>query len=353
MDQILIVPANHISLTRKTRVVIEKIMPTCTESIRRSFVEAAKAHGRTLSSKSQDWITRKNLACLDLHCDAFGISESVRGSRAFTGFASIVRNSEHGSVEVSVKVEDGIAHAARFNIFCQPSDKAGFVSDVVAFFDDVATLDAVHLNATPVRDILDASLDWSSVSRVVCGIDLRTEPGRSRLKLWFFAEDEPERPDNLVTRALTAHGASSLFRAFHVHPMLLLGYDLRFDGTTALKLYPDIREDEFASAEVQSRLASVLSARAQEAMAQSHWTHLYLSNRNTGTMLQFHPKEPDEFLCNWLPHPLAHGIHRTYAELPLLDMVVSLPAIELDRNAIENFTLYYMPADLPQNFNLS
>jgi len=319
----------------------------------KSFVEAAKAHGWSLSNKSWNWIMRKNLACLDLHCDAFGISESVRGSRAFTGFANIVRNSEHGAVEVSVKVEDGIAHAARFNIFCQPSDKADFVSDIVAFFDDVAAFEGVRLNTKPVRDILDAPLDWSSVSRVVCGVDLRTEPGLSRLKLWFFAEHEPDRPNNLVNRALTAHGASPLFRAFHVHPTLLLGYDLRFDGTTALKLYPDIREDEFASPEMQSGLASALSARAQEAMAQSHWTHLYLSGRNTDTMLQFHPKEPDEFLRNWLPHPMAHGIHRTYAELPLLDMVVSLPAMELDRKTIENFTLYYMPADLPQNFNPS
>jgi LynF/TruF/PatF family peptide O-prenyltransferase len=327
-------------------------MPSVTESTR-SFVEAAKAHGRYLSSQSQDWITRKNLTYLDLHCEIFGISESVRHSRAFSGFTDIVRGSEHGSVEMSVKVEDGIAHATRFNIFCQPTDKAGFASTVVAFFDDVAAFEGVHLNTMPVRDILNAPLDWSSVSRIVCGIDLRTEPGLSRLKLWFFAEDEPGRADNIVTRALTAHGVSPLFRAFHFHPTLLLGYDLRFDGTTALKLYPDIREDEFASPEVQSGLASVLSVRAQEAMAQSHWTHLYLSSRNTDTMLQFHPKEPDEFLGNWLPHPLAHGIHRTYAELPLLDMVVSLPAMEFDRKAIENFTLYYMPADLPQNFNPS
>jgi LynF/TruF/PatF family peptide O-prenyltransferase len=310
-------------------------------------------HGSSLSSKSQDWITRKNLACMEAHCDAFTISESVRRSRAYTGFADIVRSSEHGSVEVSVKVEGGITHAARFNIFCQPSDKAGFTSEVMTFFDDVAAFECVRLNTTPVHDLLKAPLDWSSVSRVVCGIDLRAEPGLSRLKLWFFADDEPGRPDNLVTRALRAHGASPIFRAMHLHPGLLLGYDLRFDGTTALKLYPDIREDEFAFSEVQSGLASVLSVRAQEAMAQSHWTHLYLSSRNTDTMLQFHPNEPDEFLGKWLPHPLAHVIHRTYAELPLLDMVVSLPAMELDRKAIENFTLYYMPADLPQTFNLS
>jgi LynF/TruF/PatF family peptide O-prenyltransferase len=328
-------------------------MPPGIEATRRSFVEAAKAHGRTLNSKPKDWIVRKNLSCLDLHCNAFGISESIRDSRAFTGFADLVRNSEHGAVEVSVKVEDGLAHAARFNIFCQPSDKADFVSDVVAFFDDVAAFEGVRLDTKPVRDILDAPLDWSSVSRLVCGIDLRTEPGLSRLKLWFFAEDEPDRPNNLVTRALMAHRDNPLFRAFHVHPTLLLGYDLRFDGTTALKLYPDIREDEFASPEMQSGLASALSARAQEVMAQSHWTHLYLSSRNTDTMLQFHPKEPGEFLDNWLPHPMAHSIHRTYAELPLLDMVVSLPAMEFDRKAIENFTLYYMLADLPQNFNPS
>lgn len=310
-------------------------------------MEAAKAHADSLSSKSQAWIKQKNLAWLEAHCDAFAVSERVRRSRAFTGFADIVRNAEHGSIEVSVKVEAGIAHAARFNIFCQPSNKASFVSEVMAFFDDVALFEGVRLNMTPLQDLLRAPLDWSSVSRVVCGIDLRTQPSLSRLKLWFFAEDEPGRRDTLIMRALTAHGVSPLFRAFHLHPALLLGYDLCFDGSSSLKLYPDIRGDEFASAKAQSKLIAGMSVRAQEAMAESYWTHLYLSSRNTDTMLQFHPKDPDTFLADWLPHPLAHGIHRTYSELPLLDMVVSLPAMELDRKAVENFTLYYMPADLP------
>jgi LynF/TruF/PatF family peptide O-prenyltransferase len=331
---------------------MEKTKPPSTESIRETFLERAKAHGSFLSRRSQDWIVRKNLAFMEAHCETFGISESIRRSRAFVGFANLVRGSEHGSVEVSVKVEDGVAHAGRFNIFCQPSDKAGFVRDVVSFFDDVSACESVFFNATSIRNILDSPPDWSSVSRVVCGIDLRTEQYLSRLKLWFFGEDDPDRPDNLVTRMLTAQETTPLFRTFHLHPTLLVGYDLRFDGTTALKLYPDIREDEFASAEVQSALASVLSVRAREAMAQSHWTHLYLSGRNADTMLQFHPREPDEFLDNWLPHPLAHGIHRAYAGFPLLDMVVSVPATELERNTIDNFTLYYMPADLPQNFNL-
>lgn len=330
---------------------MEKTKAPGTESTRGSFLEEAWAYGRSLSSKSRDWIVRKNLACMESHCDAFGIPESIRRSRAFAGFAEIVGGAESGSVEVSVKVEHGVAHAARFNIFCQPSDKAGFASTVVAFFDDVAAFEGVALNTEPVRDLLDGTLDWSSVSRVVCGIDLRAELSLSRLKLWFFAEDEPDRPNNLITRALEAHGASPLFQALRFHPMLLLGYDLRFDGTTALKLYPDIRAEEFASAEVQSGLASVLSALALEAMAQSPWTHLYLSSRNTDTMLQFHPREPDEFLADWLPHPLAHRIHRIYADVPLLDMVVSLPARELERGDIENFTLYYMPADVPENFN--
>ncbi len=102
------------------------------------FVETAMEHGSALMGRSQDWIARKNLALMELHCDVFAISPEIRTSRTYAGFSSIVRGAEHGSVEVSVKIEDGIAHAARFNIFCQPSDKAGFTSKVLAFFDDVA-----------------------------------------------------------------------------------------------------------------------------------------------------------------------------------------------------------------------
>lgn len=317
---------------------------------RNRFLETAKEYQRQLGLKTQDWIVAKNLACLEFHCEAFCISDKLRHSRALAGFASLVRTTEYSSVEVSVKVEDGVAQAARFNLFCHPFDKAGFTSTILTFFDDVARSEEVHLDTGHIKELLDGGVDFGRVSRMVCGIDLRAERRLSRLKLWFFADNEPGRTGNPVEHALTMRGAGPLFRTLHLHPGLLFGYDLRFDGTTALKLYPDITGDEFASLAIRSRLSAVLSKRSLEAMEQANWTHLYLSSRNTDTMLQFHPREPDEFLAHWLPHPLARHIHRTYANCPMLDMVVSVPDRELERKAIENFALYYMPADAPQNF---
>ena len=226
---------------------------------RNRFLETAKEYQRQLGLKTQDWIVAKNLACLEFHCEAFCISDKLRHSRALAGFASLVRTTEYGSVEVSVKVEDGVAQAARFNLFCHPFDKAGFTSTILTFFDDVARSEEVHLDTGHIKELLDGGVDFGRVSRMVCGIDLRAERRLSRLKLWFFADNEPGRTGNPVEHALTMRGAGPLFRTLHLHPGLLFGYDLRFDGTTALKLYPDITGDEFASLAIRSRLSAVLA----------------------------------------------------------------------------------------------
>jgi len=151
-----------------------------------------------------------------------------------------------------------------------------------------------------------------------------------------------------VRKALAMHGGSAIFDALHLHPSLLFGYDLGFDGTTGLRSYPDVTAEELVSDVVQSRLQPVLSRRTMLAMREASWTHFQISSRNRDLMVQIHPVEPSAFLAKWVPHPVAARVHGLYGEAPLLDVVVSLPMRELERGEVENFSLYYMPAAMPE-----
>ena len=56
---------------------------------------------------------------------------------------------------------------------------------------------------------------------------------------------------------------------------------------------------------------------------------------------------PGEFIDRFLPDPMAKSIHAVYEKTALLDMVVSLREEELREGKTCNYTLYYMPAEIP------
>ncbi|QEE30405.1 hypothetical protein FTW19_21925 [Terriglobus albidus] len=308
------------------------------------FQERVQAHIRMLAEQPAAWHIAKNLRWMETHCRIFGIGEAVQVSVAYQGFRELVREAAYATVELSIKVAGDSVQAGRFNLFCVPQDVQGFVAGVMSFFEAVKAAEAPALDLSLLWRFLEGDIDWTRVSRVVVGLDLREQALQSRLKLWFFADDETGVVRNPVQKALAMHGRDELFDALHLHPSLLFGYDLCFDGSTGFRSYPDVTAEEFASDSVRARLQPVLSRQTMCAMEEALWTHFQISSRNRDLMVQLHPMEPSAFLAKWVPHPVAARVHGLYGEVPLLDMVVSLPMHELERGEVENFSLYYMPA---------
>jgi LynF/TruF/PatF family peptide O-prenyltransferase len=312
------------------------------------FQEQVQAHIRMLAEQPAAWHVAKNLRWMETHCRTFGIGEAVQASVAYQGFRELVREVAYATVELSIKVAGDSVQAGRFNLFCVPQDVQGFVAAVISFFEAVKAAEAPALDLSLLRRFLEGDVDWTCVSRLVVGLDLREQAVQSRLKLWFFANDEAGIARNPVQKLLAMHGSNVMFDALHLHPALLFGYDLCFDGTTGVRSYPDITAEEFASDVVQSRLQPVLSPRTMLAMREASWTHFQIASRNRDLMVQLHPMEPSAFLAKWAPHPVAARVHGLYGGVPLLDVVVSLPMRELERGEVENFSLYYMPAGVPE-----
>jgi LynF/TruF/PatF family peptide O-prenyltransferase len=145
------------------------------------------------------------------------------------------------------------------------------------------------------------------------------------------------------------HGEAETVDALRLHDdQLLVGFDLRFDGTSGIKLYPDVTPAELKQAETRARLARVLSPSALEAMERCLWTHVYIARHNAETILQLHPADPDDFVARYLPESGRREIHAVYAGARLLDMVVSLPQGELAHGPARSYALYYMPAHVPR-----
>jgi LynF/TruF/PatF family peptide O-prenyltransferase len=282
----------------------------------------------------------RNLACLELHRAAFAVPESD----ALAAFRRLAAASEGCTLESSCKVEGESTHAARWNLFYHGPDKEPFLAAVRSFFREVAERHRLTLDDGLVERFLAGSLDFAQVRKVVTGLDLRSDPARSRLKLWFMLARAPE----LVERAIGLHGDAETVNALRLHDdQFLVGFDLRFDGTSGIKLYPDVTPAELAQTDTRQRLGRVLSAPALEAMDRCLWTHVYIARHNAETILQLHPADPDEFVARYLPESGCREIHSVYAGARLLDMVVSLPQSELAQGPARDYALYYMPAHVP------
>jgi LynF/TruF/PatF family peptide O-prenyltransferase len=308
-----------------------------------SFREEAQRHEIWRAAQSEADLVRANLECIRFHCEAFDIPREVRACAALVGFEDIVRAAGRGVIESSVKVVNGVPHPARFNILCSPDDKLSFLHQMFTFVENVARTDSIRLDLRPVREML-VGADLSRVSQMVCGVDLRADKMDSRLKIWVFADHEPGNANDPIERALASGRVDPRFHSIHVHPALLLGYDLRFDGATALKMYPDVWEEELEVPAIRSRLSGVFSSAAMRVIREAYWTHFYLSSEEKQPALDLHLKNPDEFIARWLSNPIADRIHRAYSGCPMLDVVAAIPQSELESALIENFTLYYMPA---------
>lgn len=280
---------------------------------------------------------RKNVACIQFHRDAFCIPDSP----AIAAFVRLVEATESGTAESSCKVASGQIHAARWNLFYHGDEKKQFLDCVFEYLREVERLENVFLNYALVDRLLYGGVDFGLVRKIVTGIDLRSNPADSRLKLWLMLTRSPD----LVERAVTLHGEPHAIETLRLHDEFLVGVDLTFDGRSAIKLYPDVTPAELENMEIRQRLSRVLSQEALEAMSRCCWTHVYIAKQNKETVLQFHPSDPDDFVARYLPDVARSKIHAAYRGSRLLDMVVSLPESELRRVPAENFSLYYMPGD--------
>ena len=309
-----------------------------------AFLRAEKAGPgpRRTATGDSAFSRRKNLDCVLFHKERLEVADSA----PLDAFLRLVARSEECTVESSVRIEHGERHAARWNLFHHGDGKAAFLDSALSFLTDAAR----SAGATPDHALLDAflgeGLHFDRVRKIVTGVDLRTRMEASRLKVWFMLKDDPGKAE----LAIALHGDASLVRKLILHREFLVGFDFRLDGTSAIKLYPDLLPSELQDPGTREKLRDVLSDRALEAMDQCLWTHLYISRHHSGLVLQCHPADPDSFVERYLDRDAVGPVHDLYAGTRLLDMVVAFRERELERLPARDSSVYYMPAETPALF---
>jgi tocopherol O-methyltransferase len=305
-----------------------------------AFLRAEKAGPgpRRIATGDGPFSPRKNLECALFHKERLGVADSA----PLDAFLRLVGRSEECTVESSFRVENGERHAARWNLFHHGDGKAAFLDSILSFLEDAARSAGAALHHGLLDAFLGEGLRYDRVRKIVTGVDLRARPERSRLKVWFMLRDDPEK----VEQAVALHGDASLVSKLILHGEFLVGFDLRLDGTSAIKLYPDVRPSELQDPGTRERLRQLLSGQALEAMDQCLWTHLYIARHHSGLVLQCHPADPDGFVDRYLGEAV-RPVHELYAGTRLLDMVVSFREREIERLPARDFSVYYMPAETP------
>lgn len=313
----------------------ESAWPRIQPSNRTRILTAAEMN-LTVSSK------RKNVAVIAAHRSRFPVSKSPEPTDAFMRLAARVAPC---TVEVSVKVEVEQLHSGRYNLYYHGTRKSEFLHFALETFSEISRAEGISLDDGLLRRFLDPGVDDVALSKVVAGIDLRESRALSRLKLWFMIANSP----GLVERAIELHGQRSEVDTLRFHEEFLVGFDMGFDGRSAIKLYPDVTRAELDDLKILGRLSSLVAPEALEAMRESSWTHLCLRNDSPGVLVHLHPVEPDEMVARYVPEAMRHRLHDAFAGTRLIDMVISAEAAELGTGQLKTFTLYYMPADLPRN----
>ena len=285
----------------------------------------------------------KNVACMEYHRSSFCIPHSP----FLAAFRELVESRDHCTLESSCKVACNQIHANRFNLFYHGEDRASFLGASLKLFETITRDAGVSIDMAPFESLFDNGLSLADARKIVVGIDLREKTSESRLKTWLILSKSAH-----VFPYLQDQVRDFRLNSLCCHDELLIGFDFRLDGRTDLKVYPDFRPPALNTSAKYDSIRRVLNAEALAAANECSWVHMYLSNRKNNIDLQFHPVNPDDFVARFLHQPAAALLHSIYEKSRLLDMVVSTNLFSLSHDVGSQFTLYYMPADPPSEWNM-
>lgn len=251
-------------------------------------------------------MSQQNLEWFQYHRSHYAVNDSP-SLRTFLAFASKWPDC---TAECSIKLEGPTLHAGRLYLISNQTaghqERYPAVEGLIAALDD---LENISIDTKLLRRFCDGWFRWKRVVSLFCGVDLRPEPGRSRLKVWFGLNGWPEG----IERALELGDADLGLRSL-VRDRLLVGIDLRFDGHSAIKYYPDFREEEIKDSRTRRRLAAQLSPEMMALVDRCRWIHVTNDSTTGERAVHLHPREPDTFISEFIHEPRALAAHAHWME---------------------------------------
>nr|AZB51087.1 AcyF [Anabaena sp. UHCC-0232] len=272
-----------------------------------------------------------NLRHINEHKQAFDI-EYFYPLDIFENFAE---QAQDWGVECSCKIDNDRFYPARFNFF---PNKFTFeeVSLVFDLFRRVETRCDVKLDYQTIHKFLGNNFDFSKVTKIVTGVDLREDFSASRLKFWFWIDNYPEK----LETAISLLGDREDLRLLYVNNSWLVGFDFYLNGKSTIELYPSMSKEESQKVDVKLKLAKVLSAPALNILDNFSSVLIGFTQTNQDRLIYGYLINPNEFIDN-LHNDIANRVHSFYRDKKVLNTMICFKEKELITGSLDNFNLYY------------
>lgn len=278
-------------------------------------------------------IVNNNIRYIAEHKQAFDI-EYFYPLDIFEGF---VEKAQNWGIECSCKIQKDRLYAARFNLF--PKTFTFEFEEVNLVFDLFKKIEVrcdVKLDYGIIHQFLGKNFDFSKVTKIVTGVDLRPDFSASRLKFWFWIDNYPEK----LETAISLLGERENLQLLYINKNWLVGFDFYLNGHSTIELYPSMTREELQRVDVKLKLAKVLSLPTLNLLDAFSSVLIGFTQNNQDRLIYGYLINPNEFIDS-LHNDLADRVHSFYRGKKVLNTMICLSEKELIKGALNNFNLYY------------
>jgi LynF/TruF/PatF family peptide O-prenyltransferase len=246
-------------------------------------------------------LTQQNLEWFRFHRSILPIEDSPE----LAHFLAFSATWPECTAECSIKFDGEAIHPARLNLLStQTTGHQARYPAIEGLIKDLNSIGKFAIDTKLLRRFCDGWFRWKRVVSLFCGVDLRPNPAQSRLKVWFGLNRWAEGIERALELGEIDPGLRSLVR-----DRLLVGVDLRFDGHSAIKCYPDFRAEEIKQSRTRRSLAAQISPEMLALADHCRWIHVTDDSSSGERMVHLHPQEPDRFVASFVHEPRALEHH--------------------------------------------
>lgn len=301
----------------------------------------------SISTIKRNFLREQRLHFMRAHQNAFDVNP-IFPLQIFEEFVGKVKGD--CSIEASCKIENDQLIASRFVLFYFRDVGQAYkkcLQESLNFFSQVENQVQVKLNYDIFQDFLGKDFDWSKVTRLSTGIDLRSNLKESSLKMHLRIKDYPEKVDAALRLSSIDQISWDLLNSlsqFIPQTQLIpqIGFDFYLDGRTEIELYLELFEEDFMKPEIQKFLQKRFPKSVLTPLEDSEIFHIGLSQANANPVIYYRLKSKDKLLNHFRLNDAAQRVHSFYHQQETLPhMWVGVAEKELQKTRIENIRLYY------------
>ena len=227
-------------------------------------------------------------------------------------------------LECSIKIAESNIFPNRYNLWFRGTIVQG-MQMIKTFLDDQEKIESIKFNYELINSYLEKCNKALSLI-MVFGVDLRADKQSSRYKIWFIYPNEGSLFSEIVN--LYPQELRALFNT----KVLLLGFDLGFDGSTKLKTYPVLTEELLYERNF-AILESYFGARTGLLIRNSKRIHISKSGIDN-FIIHFQPRDIavfNECIQNKRYHEIIQSV---------VPRLISLNVSEIEKANIQNVNVY-------------